>query len=213
MKKGKHTYYFLFLGLLILTITSCRKTFSTGQPVDDKRVVLAEITAGDSMKIPVGKTIKVGGGGIIRFEKVNDASVTINDQFNHHWVLQPSWSTQYASNPTTVYTNRLRFRSSYTYDLTIKHPTLGTATATAIIPALPVVTSFDTTAATYQGNDVLGVNICWKGSPDKNEYYIIEVLKQLVKVEHYFNYHGVHYNYDSPQGKAFYEQVKNNPAV
>src|SRR5215467_10852846 len=126
----------LVCGMVILTITSCKRNLNDGQPVDDKMVVLAEITAGDSMKIPVGKTIKVGGGGIIRFEKVPDASVTVSDLSNHSWMLQPSWSTQYANNPTTVYISKIRFKSNYTYSLTIKHPTLGMLSASTYIPPL-----------------------------------------------------------------------------
>src|SRR5882724_12014647 len=197
----------LMCGLMLFIITSCRRSLSDGQPVDDKMVVLAEITAGDSMKIPVGKTIKVGGGGIIRFEKVNDASVTISDLNSHSWALQPSWSTQYASNPTTIYSSRIRFKSNYTYQLSVKHPTLGTVTATTYIPSLPVVMAMDTMPDTYQGKDVLAVDVSWKDAADKDEYYIIEVLKQIVKVEHFYYFHGVRYNYDTQAGQAFYEQV------
>src|SRR5882724_5749051 len=136
-------WMFAVMFILILS-SSCRKSLNTGQPIDDKLVVLAEITASDSMKIPIGKTIKVGGGGLISFEKVAEANVTITDQGNHKFVLQPSWSTQYAQNPTTVYTSRTRFRSNTTYFLEIKHPTLGIATATAFIPPLPYVTAIDT---------------------------------------------------------------------
>jgi hypothetical protein len=197
----------------MLIITSCKRSLSDGQPVDDKMVVLAEITAGDSMKIPVGKTIKVGGGGIIRFEKVPDAGVTISDLNNHSWMLQPSWSIQYASNPTTIYTSRIRFKSNYSYTLTVKHPTLGILSASTYIPPLPTVTEMDTMPDTYQGKDVLAVNVSWKDAADKDEYYIIEALKQIVKVGHYYYFHGQRYDYDTQAGQAFYSQVKDNPGV
>lgn len=205
--------FVVLCGIVLLTITSCKRNLNNGQPVDDKMVVLAEITAGDSMKIPVGKTIKVGGGGIIRFEKVPDASVTISDLNNHSWMLQPSWSPQYASNPTTVYTSRIRFKSNYSYVLTVKHPTLGVVNATTYIPSLPIITEMDTMPGAYQGKDVLTVNLSWRDGLDKDEYYIIEVLKQVVKVEHYYYFHGSKYNYDTQAGLAFYNQVKDNPGV
>ena len=85
MYKPNVTYHFnffitfckrLLLPVVLISIYSCKKTFSSGQFVDDKLVVLAEITAGDSMEIPIGKTIKVGNGGLIRFEKVKEAQVS-----------------------------------------------------------------------------------------------------------------------------------------
>jgi hypothetical protein len=74
MKKNKPSYNFLtgkqwwsLFVLLALIISSCKKNFSSDQFEDDKLVVLAEITAGDSVKIPIGKTIKVENGNLIRF--------------------------------------------------------------------------------------------------------------------------------------------------
>src|SRR6478735_6099935 len=86
MKKNKLSYNFitgnqswLLCLLLVVIISSCKKNFSSDQFEDDKLVVLAEITAGDSVKIPIGKTIKVENGNLIRFEKVNDATVSLTE--------------------------------------------------------------------------------------------------------------------------------------
>jgi hypothetical protein len=85
--------------------------------------------------------------------------------------------------------------------------------ASTYIPPLPTVTALDTMTGTYQGKDVLTVNLSWKDAVDKDEYYIIEVLKQILKIEHYYYFHGVKYNYDTQAGLAFYNQVKDNPGV
>src|SRR5690349_17808408 len=105
MAKNECTYYSLtgnrtaWLVLLVLFISACKKNFSSDQFEDDKLVVLAEITALDTVKIPIGKTIKVENGSLIRFEKVNDATVTITEENAPSWVLQPNYSAQYMNNP------------------------------------------------------------------------------------------------------------------
>jgi hypothetical protein len=196
-----------------IMLLSCRKNFSSGQIVDDKLVVLAEATAFDSIKIPVGKTIKVGNGGVIRFEKVMDAAVMISEEGGQKWQLQPGFSMQYSVNPTSVYTSRRRFKPNTNYTLEVKHPSLGTVTATTHIPAQLKPVSIDTASAMFNGRYVLAANITLQDVGGSNDYYVIEALKELVKVTRYFYYSGQRYDYDTPQGSSLYEQVKNNAGV
>lgn len=218
MKGNNLSYYLLNNGrqtgwwlLLVLLLGACKKNFSSDQFEDDKLVVLAEITAGDSVKIPIGKTIKVENGSLIRFEKVNDASVTLTETNTTSWVLTPNYSQQYTGNPTSVFTNRKRFKANTTYNIEINHPTLGLAKATTHIPPLPRLISTDTVSTLFNDKDVLAVNITWKDSLDFEEFYIIEAVKELVKNNHYYIYQNKRYSYDTQQGKEFYEQVKNTP--
>jgi hypothetical protein len=199
--------------LLVLFISSCKKNFSSDQFEDDKLVVLAEITAGDSVKIPIGKTIKVENGSLIRFEKVNDATVTLTETNTMSWVLQSNYSQQYANNPTSVFTNKKRFKANTTYKIEINHPTLGTVTATTHIPTLPRLLSVDTASTLFNDKEVLAANITFKDSLDFEEFYIIEAVKELVKNNHFFIYQGKRYSYDTQSGKEFYAQVKNTPGL
>ncbi len=196
-----------------LASASCKKGFSSDQFIDDKLVVLAEILAADSVKVPIGKTIKAGGGAIIRFEKVNDATVVLTEEKTSSVILQPSFSTQYASNPTSVFTSKRRLKSNTHYTILINHPTLGVITATTFIPPYPRLVSVDTASGTYQGNKVLAADITWQDPPATTDYYIIEALKELVKISHYFYYRGVRYDYDTPQGKTLFAQVQAVPGV
>jgi hypothetical protein len=196
--------------VLALFVISCKKKFSSDQFEDDKLVMLAEITAGDTVKIPIGKTIKVDDGSLIRFEKVNDATVTLTEANSMSWVLQPNYSPQYSTNPTSVFTYRKRFKSNTTYNIEINHPTLGTVQAITHIPFLPRLLSVDTASDMYNDHNVLTATITWKDSATTGDLYIIEALKELVKVNHYFYYQGKKYGYDSPQGKEFYTEVNNN---
>jgi hypothetical protein len=209
MKKNKPTYSSLISGclaiLLLQGISSCKKSFSSDQLEDDKLVVLAEITAGDSVKIPIGKTIKVDNGSLITFEKVNDATVTLTETNNMSWVLQPNYSQQYLTNPTSVFNT--------TYKIEINHPTLGLVRASTHIPVLPRLLAVDTTSTLFSDKEVLAANITWKDSLNHEEFYIIEAVKELVRNNHFYFYQGRRYSYDSQQGKAFYETIKNTPGL
>lgn len=219
MTKNSLPYYFLIsrcgwwlLGL-VLFISACKKSFSSDQFEDDKLVVLAEITAGDSIKIPIGKTIKVENGSLIRFEKVNDATVTITAPNTMSWVLQPNYSPLYASNPTSVFTNKNRFKSNTTYNIDINHPTLGVVKASTHIPPFPRLIAVDTGSTEFNEKEVLAANITFRDSLDFEEFYIIEAVKEMVRNNHFYIYQGKRYSYDTQQGKAFYEQIKNTPGV
>jgi hypothetical protein len=211
MTTNSATYYLLLI--LVLFISACKKNFGSDQFEDDKLVVLAEITALDTMKIPIGKTIKVENGSLIRFEKVNDATVTITEANAASWVLQPNYSAQYMNNPTSVFTNKKRFKANTTYKIEINHPTLGLVQASTHIPAIPRLISVDTTTTLFNDKNVFEADITWKDSVDYDEFYIIEAVKELVKNNHFFYYHGKRYNYDTQSGKAFYETVKNTPGL
>jgi len=199
--------------LLLLAAAGCKKGFTSDQFEDDRLVILAEISAGDSVKIPVGKTIKVGNGNLLRFERVNDATVTLKEENSRTWILQPSFAWQFASNPTSVFTNRKRYKSNTIYSIEIKHPTMGVATATTRIPMFPKWTTVDTTTQEHESRNTLAVTINFQDPADKDDYYIVEGIKELLKPGKSFVYQGVRYDYYTTQGKALYDQVKNVPGV
>ncbi|MDF2189621.1 DUF4249 domain-containing protein [Paraflavitalea sp. CAU 1676] len=199
--------------LWMLGNTACKKGFTSDQFEDDHLVVLAEISAGDSVRIPVGKTIRVGNGNLLKFERVNDATVTLKEENTRTWLLQPSYAWQYANNPTSVFTNRKRYKSNTTYSIEISHPTMGTATGTTHIPPLPKWNSIDTVSQVHETRNALAVTVNFQDAADKDDYYIVEGVKELLKPGKYFIYQGVKYDYYTNQGKTLYEQVKNTPGV
>lgn len=203
----------LLLVLIITTGTSCKRNFSSDTFEDDKLVILAEITAGDSVKIPIGKTIKVEDGSLIRFEKVNDATLTLTEANSQSWVLTPNYSAAYASNPTSVFTNRKRFKANTAYTIEINHPTLGTVQATTTIPALPRLLGIDTSTTFLNNNELLAADVNWQDVADKDDLYIIEVLKEMLRIDHFYVYQNKRYSYDTKEGKDFYDHIKNTPGT
>ena len=208
-KLRKWTYFLCAL----LALSSCKKNYSSSELEDDKLVILAEITAGDSVRIPVGKTVKAGGGSIIRFEKVNNVSVILKQDTLKEWPLQLNWSVMYSSNPTTMFTSRRRLRYNTTYSVEVRHPELGVAKATTHIPPPPRMSWSDTVSTAYNGKKVLALSLSWQDAPDRDNYYIIEAVKEPVGVMRSFRYRGVKFDYDSPQGKILYEQISSQPGV
>lgn len=202
-------------GILLLAFASCKKNFSSDQFIDDKLVVLAELTATDSVKIPIGKTIKAGGGGTIIFEKVNDATVVLTEGKSTSWILHPNYSAQFANNPTTLFTSRQRLRYNTTYSIEIKHPTLGNSRASTRVPLLPEQIIIDTLASDtlIQGKEVMVANISWKDAADETDYYIIEAVKEIVKFRYYFYYRGVRFYIDHPAGKALYDKLNGSGQI
>jgi hypothetical protein len=212
-----YTPYYRFrklAGIVLLLLTfACKKEFTPGDLEDDQLVVLAEITAGDSVRIPIGKTLKVGNGSLIRFEKVNDASVTLTEENKRSWILKPSFAPQYELSSTSIFSSRKRYIANTDYAITIEHPTLGNVSAATHIPAYPKLLHVDTAWDVYADKNVLAVTLSWQDVANSGDFYIIEAVKELVKVNIWFIYQNVRYDYNTPQGKSLYQQVKTNPTV
>jgi len=192
-----------------MTNVACKKNFSSTDIVEDKTVILSEISSGDSVKIAVGRTFRIGNGGLVRFDKLNDAKVSIKEENGFSYILQPNFAPEYANNAATIYTARRRFRSNYKYSIEIKHATLGTATAKTFIPVLPSASFSDTATKNYAGKNVLSCKLVLNDVLAPDDLYMIEALKELLKVRHFFIYAGVRYDYDTPEGYSKYQTVKN----
>jgi len=203
-------------GLLVWTLlgaTACRKDPYQDQPVNNELVILAELTAGDSIKIPVSKSIQVGTGGIISFEKVNSANVKIARQDGRSWTLKLNTSPDYTGNPASIYTAPQKPRYNMTYTLQVQDPLSGTVTAQTTIPPSLHISAVDTATDTRNGNPMLRLRFTITDSPGVSHYFVFEALKELMRVTHYFFWQGVRYSYERPEGKTLYEQVKNRPGV
>jgi hypothetical protein len=176
-------------------------------------VVLAEITAGDSLKIPVSKSIQVGNGGIISFEKVNSANVKIARQDGKSWTLKLNTSPDFAGDPASIYTGPQRPHHNTTYTLQVQDPLSGTISSQTTIPPPVRVSNADTGMELYHGNSMMRLKFTLLDSPGATHYFVFEAIKELVKTTHYFYWKGARYTYETSAGKTLYDQIKNNPGV
>jgi len=197
---------------LILAV-SCRKDPYPNTSVNDELVILAELTAGQPLKIPVSKSIQVGDGGIITFEKVKSAIVTLTRQDGKSWTLALNNSPDYASDPASVYTSLQRPRYGTKYSLKVQDPLSGTVTATTVIPARVNILRFDTSSGLRSGIPVLNCRFTLTNPPDSSCLYIFEALKQLIRLRRTFYWGGKLYDLSKPDGNTLYNQIKDQPGV
>jgi hypothetical protein len=196
-----------------LMAASCRKNLYPGQSVNNELVVLAEITAGDSIEIPVSKSIQVGSGGIISFQKVNSAVVTVSRPSGSVWQMKLNTGPDFSDNPASIYTSKQRPRYNTIYNLDVQDPLSGTVTAQTTIPSPIHISHFDTSSGVRAGIPVLTCSFTLTDPPDTVNLYVFEALKQLLTLSHYFYWQGKRYDYDEADGRQLYLQVRDQPGV
>jgi hypothetical protein len=206
-------YKKFWLCLSLLAGLGCKKNPYPAQSVSNELVILAEITAGDSLMVPVSKSIQVGSGGIISFEKVNSAGVKIFRSDGKSYTLKLNTSPDFASDPASVYTAPQKPRSNTTYNLQVQDPLSGAVTAQTTIPSPVRISRFDTSSDWKNGTAVLNFRFTLMDSPDVDHYYVFEAVKQLVRLSHYFYWQGTRYNCDNPDGQKKYAMLKDSPGV
>lgn len=196
-----------------LSMAGCKKSPFPNDTLNNQLVILAEISAGDSLKIPVSKSIQVGSGGIISFEKVNSAHVQIFRGDGRSYVLRLNTSPDFASDPASIYTAPQRPHSGTVYNLKVQDPLSGTVTAQTTVPPPVRLVRFDTIAGIHAGLPVLKCRFTLIDSPGVEHYYIFEAVKQLVRISHYFYWKGKQVDYDKPDGQKLYMTVRDSPGV
>ena len=197
----------------MLLAASCKKSPYPAGLVQNELVVLAEITAGEPLKIPVSKSIQVGNGGIISFDKVTTANVTISPPKGTAITCHLDNSSFYAGDPASIYTSPHAPAYNTRYRLQVQDPVSGTVTAETTIPSRVRIFGFDTTSTIRGGVPVLAVRVAFNDPPDSVNQYVFEALKELLQVRHLFTYQGETYNYDTPNGYDLYQKVKDQAGV
>lgn len=196
-------------GVMGLLFFSCKKDYSPEPTSENQLVVLGELIAGEMIRVPVAQS---GTGNLLEFGKIKEGTVTVRENNGLTWMLKPDKSDQYDDLPVTMYTWHRKYKSNMGYSIEIDHPALGKATATTQIPGPVPVVSIDTATEFRYGREVLAASIVLQDPPEANQY-VIEAVKQLVRIKRFFLYRQVKYDLDTPDGAALYERVKNEPGV
>ncbi|PSL44279.1 uncharacterized protein DUF4249 [Chitinophaga niastensis] len=207
-KQSTGLSWWLFMIAGMLQCTACKKTYTPSTHLTNKLVILAELTAGDTIKIPVGKSTLIENGSTINFEKITNASVHLQDALGHFWLLPFNASPEYSNGPTSIYSYPQKIIADQTYTIDISQPDLEAVKATTHIPAAFTITEVDTLREMYTDQPVLTFNFTINDVPGEEDFYIIEALKQVVKIYRHFTWQNITYNYDTPDGKALYDRLK-----
>lgn len=222
MKIGATTYYnlllktpvvFVLFPTAMLLMVSCTHPPEMGLPANNKMVILAEITAGDSAYIPIARSIDVGNGSPIQFARVRDASViitgadgaTMNPRLNEDAVFNDV--------PGSVYSSPASFSANTDYSIQITHPEWGVAEATTHIPASFVANGMTIESGDLAGKEVVDFRFSIQDNADEENYYILEALKRPTILSHYFIWQGVRYDYDTKEGKQMHETIEDDEDV
>jgi len=203
----RNTVLAIFLISCSSIIGSCKKKINYNLPTENKIVVLAEITAGDTAYIPLTRSIVAGSGNIIQFEKLNDATVTITGQNGTQYQLYYNSTPSFNDVPAAVYSHPDTFHSNTNYTLQVSHPDYGQVTAFAHIPSPVTIMNVETEENTFHGKNVLDFDFSLKDNSNEENFYIFEAVKQLVHVAHYFYWQGVQYDYDTQTGFDLYNEL------
>ena len=198
---------------LLQFLPSCKKSFYNNRKLSDKLVVFGEITAGDSVKISIGKSLIVGNGTPITFEKINNASVFLSPDNGASRQLLINNSTFFTGNPTSIYSHSKSVDFKASYSLEVKHPLLGIVTSRTMIPGPFNVDNVNTEEDDVNGEDAFIFSFSLNDPGSEKNYYVFEAVKELLKVSKYFLWQGVRYDYNTQEGEELYERVKDEPDV
>lgn len=191
--------------LLFMILISCKKQSQLNQK--ENVFVLAEITAGDSAVIPVGKSQNAGNGEMVAFEKLPGASVLLSESGGSSTLLHWNNSSDYFSNPASVYTNQNLVMPDQIYSLEVSIPRLQTVNAVTHVPSSFSVHDVSVDNKERNGREVLQFSFAITDEASQKNYYMFEAVKQLVKVNKYFFWQGVKYDYNSAAGQQAYQQA------
>lgn len=189
-------------------LLACEKNNFNANAIDNQIVVQAEITNCDSTFIPIAQTVAVGTGNIIKFNKPLSATVTISDSLGNNIVAHENFSPIFQNNPFAIFTNAYKIRSNNKYKLYVNSANCPPVTATTYVPAPISFAQIDTHSISVLNKPTLSANIKFKDDIANDNYYIIEVLKQRVKISRYFFYGGTKYDLSIPSDSMLYSRVR-----
>jgi hypothetical protein len=197
----------------VFLISSCVKNIYDNRPLSEKLVVLSEITAGDTVNIPIGATVAAGSGDTIVFTKLTAVNANIVGQDGLNESLSLNVSPDFSLDPMAVYSGNqiLGYQTSYT--LTATDPLLGMVQATTIIPNDFSVQQTEAGAEDFNNSQAFRFAFILNDAADEKNYYIFEAVKQLANISNYFYWQGVKYDYSLQQNKDLFQQVRNNAGV
>lgn len=197
--------------LLFMILISCKKGDTSGNK--EKIFVLAEITAGDSVVVPIGKSLLAGNGETIAFEKLSVASVLLSETGGPGIPLYRNTSADYLSNPASVYTGQNIIKPDQSYSLKVSVPGLSSVNAVTHVPSSFSVHDISAKNKDWKGKELLEFSFAITDQASQKNYYMFEAVKQLVRLDEYFFWQGVKYDYNSAEGQQVYEQASSGQDI
>lgn len=175
---------------VLLLLDSCTKTLELPDNKAPKKIVLmAEMVAGDTVYIRAGQSIPLSAGQNMDFSLISGLSLTIKDDATEVPVAGAEDSLS-ATLHTIPFTSGKVLQPGKTYTVSATHSSLGKASAVLKIPDAISVALLDTASVSYNSDSVLRFRIRINDDGSKENYYVLECLKQVMDVKGSFQYNG-----------------------
>ncbi len=207
MKRNIPVVYLLLF--VLLALGSCTKTLPLPEiKSGNKIVLLGELVTGEPCYIRAGQSAAVtsSNGGPITFEILSNLSVSLNDSTGNTYDMYGQEDDYTQMLYTVPYSIDTPAMEGGVYTVTAIHSKLGTATVKVRIPAQIQAEVVDTASELYATDNTLKVKIRLKDPGNTTNYYVIEALKQVMRIDGYFFYDNNWYAINDDT--ALYRQLK-----
>lgn len=191
MATGKKAWIRVLL-LAVCCCAACTKELDlpdiNGQ---GKIVLLGELITGDTAILRAGESVPLVSGSSMQFRLPKDMTVSLTPV--HIGTGQPmavredSWSGLLKT--LAVSRNEI-MQPHFSYRIKAQDPRLGTAECEVTMPPAFTAQVLDTTPVHIAGTNALRVRVRIQDDGSRENYYVIESVKQAMAVEAYFFYQG-----------------------
>lgn len=188
--RKKPVYIVVLCLLLCLSLGSCMKTLDLpGTDAERKIVLLGELIVGDSVYLRGGQSVPVSSGSDMTFRVPEGLVLTITDGVNQE-IIEGKKDSLSVSLHTVLFSSATVPEAGKTYTVSALYPGVPLATATVAMPQPINATVVDTATVLYNSDTVLRFHLRIKDDGTKENFYVMECLKQYMNVVAEFYYMG-----------------------
>lgn len=179
-------------------------------PNDKKLVLIAELIANDTMYVRAGQSVPVSKNNkSVKFSELSNITVQVSEN-NNTIALQERFEVDGSSAYTTPFSAGDKIKAGTQYTVSAVHPELDNVAATISVPNKFEGRVVDTVGVVYSSSNALQADIEIKDNLSEENFYVIEVLKQLVRVKREFFYKGQWLDFDVTANKLLFLDLMNN---
>ena len=214
---NRHTINIICFFILLLSVSvmpSCTKKLELPDIQSSKKITLiGELVANDSFYIRVGQSVPMSKNSSMYFELLQNAQVSITG--SNQQTVNPVAQAELLSGQayTIPFSSAEKIQHSQVYTIKVNHAELGEAQATIAVPSPFTASILDTANIRHSSADALQVDVAITDNPEMENFYVIEVLKQLVKVKRQIFFKNQWLDIDVFENKITYDSLLTSGVV
>jgi hypothetical protein len=153
-------------------------------------VLLGELIANDSINFRGGQSIPLSSGSVLKFDLPDYLTVSIQAGASPAVPIVGRRDEFTDMVHTLVFSSLDMVQPGGKYALTAYNDQLGTATCAVTIPKAFDVDIIDTATILYSGSDLFKVQVTIDDDGSKDNFYVLEALRQKINIDGSFVYNG-----------------------